>query len=598
MKKKYLLLLLLTVAMSVNTLFAKEVTQAVAESIAKQFHQAVFSTTRGDVSVVCDLVYTGESSVITRIGANSVPFYVFNYTDGFVIVSGDDVTSPILGYSTTGKFIAENMPANLAAWMMQYQNSIEATRKSFTYLSKVAHPAWDNISTIASTTRTTSEKLLTTASWGQDSPYNDLCPTIGSEKTVTGCVATALSIIMKYHTWPTVGTGETFSYDWNGQTLTSTFNTTYDWVNMPNEYTSGGYTADQATAVAKLMYDAGIISQMDYGVDLSSAYSYDAVMGMINYMKYDKGAFLLSKEWFSAKEWMGMLKSEIDNNRPILYSGESESDGGHLFILDGYNNEFFHVNWGWEGYCNGYYLIEKMNPEALDGEGFANGQNAIFGLKPITDNSAYNDVLILSTAVGDEERKGLTTSTTTFVQGVPFSLTIGYVFNYSMRIYNGILKLVHCDKDGAVKDELLGIDFLDKMQRYGGRYTRDVTINQPIAAGDYICLMHRSNDSDTDALIYSVGDVTSKLLIGTATSIQNAMVADNVSVEKDGDNLVVQSEDGIESITIYSTSGVLIDQINCSSRLQVVIGVGYLSKDTYLLKVVTKSGESNQKFVR
>ena len=209
-------------------------------------------------------------------------------------------------------------------------------------------------------------------------PFNKYTP----NNYVTGCVATAGAIVMKHHGYPAKGTGS-HSYTWNGKTLTANFEHDYDWASMPAKYDG---TNDAAfDGVARLMADLGVAVEMQYAKNGSGAYIGNMISALQTYFGYSKLTYLASVDDMEAEAWNAKLRGEIDANRPILYSASDASAGGHSFIIDGYKDESFSVNWGWGGYCNGFYQIGALNPESAGkptGDKYNMGQTAVIGLQP------------------------------------------------------------------------------------------------------------------------------------------------------------------------------------------------------------------------
>ena len=318
------------------------------------------------------LAYTAKSSTI--LGKNS--YYVFNkgVNDGYIIISADDcVHNEVLGYSDNGNFNFEEIPSNIKWWLEQYQREIDFAIKNNLQSTPIIRSYATSVA-----------PLLGGIAWNQGNPYNLLCPTLtnssgNTERTVTGCVATATAQLMRYYKWPVNGTGSN-SYIWeNGdKTLSMDFSqSTYDWDNMTETYNSNSSTAEK-NAVSKLMYDCGISCNMDYGLSEtggSSASALDQVYGLYNFFKYDQGMRFLTRNYYKLANWEALIKNEIDNKRPVLYCGTG-TDGGHAFIIDGYNNNgYFHFNWGWGGNSNGYFVTTALNPGELGIGGGAGGYN-------------------------------------------------------------------------------------------------------------------------------------------------------------------------------------------------------------------------------
>lgn len=294
-------------------------------------------------------------------------YYVFNNdAGGFVIIAGDDAVTPVLGYTSTGSFDAKNLPDGLKDLLKSYERQIAALGDNYVANQTATRAAF------------TGEKLLKTAEWNQNAPFNKYTP----NNYVTGCVATAGAIVMKHHGYPAKGTGS-HSYTWNGKTLSANFEHTYDWASMPAKYDG---TNDAAfDGVARLMADLGVAVEMQYNKDGSGASMEDLLTALKKYFGYSKYARLLAIADLGAEVWNDRLRAEIDANRPILYSAVDSNKGGHSFVIDGYKDESFSVNWGWGGYCDGFYRIGALNPETGGkplGDQYNLSQSAVFSLQP------------------------------------------------------------------------------------------------------------------------------------------------------------------------------------------------------------------------
>lgn len=348
-------LLVLLLALGYSSLQAKRITQWQAQQQAysfwgKQMPQKAKAKSR-----------------VATTASRSDAYYVFNNdAGGFVIIAGDDAVTPVLGYTSTGSFDAENLPDGLKDLLKSYERQIAALGDNYVANQTATRAAF------------TGEKLLKTAEWNQMAPFNKYTP----NNYVTGCVATAGAIVMKHHGYPAKGTGS-HSYTWNGKDLTANFEHDYDWASMPAKY-DGTNDAD-FDGVARLMADLGVAVEMNYAKDGSGSYIGDLVTALQKYYGYSKLSHLMAIEDVGAEAWNGRLREEIDANRPVLYAASDPARGGHAFVIDGYKDESFSVNWGWGGYCDGFYQIGALNPESEGmptGDKYNVGQSAVFGMEP------------------------------------------------------------------------------------------------------------------------------------------------------------------------------------------------------------------------
>ena len=314
------------------------------------------------------------------------PFYVFNDEKGrgFVIVSGDDRTLPILGYADSGALNADSLPVNLRCWLEGYAEQIASLDEGAAATSALT----------AAEEKPAIAPLITTT-WNQSLPYSLMTPTYidesGNESHyVTGCVATALAQVMNYHQWPlncpaipgyTTGTKKIV--------MPELPPTTFKW-NLMKDHYQHQETGASADAVAELMLYVGQANSMNYKQGGSSAYVHLDVMAEL--FSYSKNAWRASREDYSVEEWENLIYNELASNRPVLYEGGSGSSA-HQFVCDGYDGEgFFHINWGWGGGSDGYFVLSLANPDekGIGGgsgtAGYAFGQVAVIGFQPASDN--------------------------------------------------------------------------------------------------------------------------------------------------------------------------------------------------------------------
>ena len=305
-------------------------------------------------------------------------YYIFNHDNGFVITSADDRLPAILGYSDCGKFDINNIPDNFKWWLSEYSREIAG------YLP-TAPEVLPELSTRKSAPRAPIAPLTKTT-WNQGEPYNNDCPLVNGQRSVTGCVATAVAQIMKFHKWPERPVGSNAGVSFSG--------TTYDWNNMIDSYEKGNYSSTQSAAVAKLMRQVGAAVNMQYSPYSSGAYDYDVQIALAKYFGYSPDLTFHWRDYTPMKEWIEIVYAELAEGRPVYYSGSS-SEGGHAFVCDGYSeNDYFHFNWGWGGYEDGYFLLSALNPASggagsYEG-GYNSGQSIITGITPESSVAARN----------------------------------------------------------------------------------------------------------------------------------------------------------------------------------------------------------------
>ncbi|GHV65837.1 hypothetical protein FACS1894199_07640 [Bacteroidia bacterium] len=342
----------------------------------------------------------------------TVPYYVFNVNwnvgknQGFIIVAGDDIATPILGYSDNGLYDENNLPPNFAFWMDCISQEISAAIKNGVPQSAKIKAEWEpylseNKIVLTRAAPYVEGTHLIQTTWGQGAPYNDLCPLVSGTRTLTGCVATAMAQIMNFHQYPTQLSVQIPAYTPTTQSLSIPAispTTNYDWANMQANYT-GSEAGIQKSAVATLMYHCGASVKMDYDVGSSGAVSYEPFYALKNYFDYDEGIKYVFKHTdgkayyisdpknntngfpFEDGDWIKILKAQIDAGLPFLYGGTKQSNGddGHMWVCDGYKTDnTFHFNWGWSGASDGWFATELLSTP----NNYSENQSVIINIKP------------------------------------------------------------------------------------------------------------------------------------------------------------------------------------------------------------------------
>ena len=414
-------------------------------------------------------------------------YYVFNNdAGGFVIIAGDDAVAPVLGYTSTGSFDAENLPDGLKDLLKSYERQIAALGDNYVANQTATRAAF------------TGEKLLKTAEWDQNVPFNKYTPS----NYVTGCVATAGAIVMKHHGYPAKGTGS-HSYTWNGKTLTANFEHTYDWTSMPAKYDG---TNDAAfDGVARLMADLGVAVEMQYNKDGSGAYIGNLVTALQKHFGYSKLSHLMAIEDVGAEAWNGRLRDEIDANRPVLYAASDPTGGGHAFVIDGYKDESFSVNWGWGGYCDGFYQIGALNPESAGkptGDKYNVGQSAVFGMEPSDGTEKVSSMGFL-TNVGRLKVLNMNITDVKMGQnGVIFSAPIG---NTGDQPFNGEVAVALMNAKGEMR-EIVTSSPLTVVNLAAGGYYPSLSFSfvstEDAEPGDYLAIVAKEEGSSEYIELY------------------------------------------------------------------------------------------------
>ena len=602
-----------------NRLLADNVTAEQAHALATDFFKTNVQTRSTAASPQLQLVWDGEDAN-TRSAGNFPAFYVFNSTDqkGFVIIAGDDVVMPVLGYSFTNSFVVDGMPSNLKSWMNGLKEQINEARETGLNTSDVVYEAWSGVSDM-----TTGDvvKQYQTAEWDQESPYNTLCPKIEGTQTVTGCVATAISILMRYHQWPNAGTGTLPAYSYEAlvsgakihQNVSGrTLGHTYAWNDMPLQYDRNSSEISK-NEVATLMYDCGVMAQSQFNIASAGgtgASTLTAVHGLAEYMNYNKSMLCLRREWYSDAEWIQMLENEIMTVGPVLYGGATLSNEGHQFILDGYTTEnYFRVNWGWSGHSNGFFLISALNPDdqgagGSTGGGFIANQDALFGLKPAKGNSNYQTLLgMLAGKTGSgESYSGLMTSETQFNVNTNFTVKCGFFWNLGLIPFSGKVALAIVDKNQNVRELISGTSSIPSMNTYGGMaFTFPCKISLSPQPGDRIVAVYKgTNDADWK-IVRGGPDTTNEIIVKTdPTPIIETEQETRFTVhcDKQQGTVIAHLPENSHTLNVYDVNGCLLRQILSEGKDTIIFSCREYPAGVYILQVITDKGSQQCKFLK
>lgn len=413
--------------------------------------------------------------------AISPAVYVFSSSDnqGFVLVSAKDETRAILGYADRGKFDANNIPENMQFWLQMYADEIgQITSLQSNQLPNqqsvkktVVRRAQEEYSAV--------EPILAGVCWGQMTPYNDMCPIVGGEKAPSGCAATAVGQIMYQHKYPDKGIGsKSYTSNTYQVSLSADFgSTTYDWANMIPDY-SNGYTPTQATAVATLLSHLGVAAEMDYAPGGSATGAYKIFEGLINYFGYDKGITILPKDYLAESEMLTRIAEDLRLGHPVYFRGTTIKDEGHAFVCDGISSEgYLHINWGWDGYSDGYYALSAFNPldQGVGGsnsdEAYTKNVVAYTGIQP-DRGGEYQPCLTVSSMLRQSPKQIHRYDDVEFDMSFVYNLGISNILGtFVYRIYNEQGNLVTTVNDWNYIDVNLSPTYY---------YTEDLTISREL----------------------------------------------------------------------------------------------------------------------
>lgn len=473
--------------------------QGNTECAAKRIQRAIAIDTE---SATVKLAYTQYQSDLT-----SPAVYVFNGEDqsGFVLISASENSRTILGYADQGYFDAANIPDNMRMWLKMYAEEIAYASSLSQQIATHSplHTQYPNI-----------EPLLGETQWGQNKPYNDLCPIVDGKRSVAGCVATALSQIMYKHKYPAKGQGNHSYKLRNGTEVSADFSkATYDWDNMLPQYKGSSYTAEQANAVAELMFHVGVACNMQYSSTASGSSSGIALQGLNRYFGYDAGIIPLPKDYIPENQVLEGIASDLKEGRPVYISAYTTNYEGHAFVCDGMqSNGYIHINWGWTGTADGYFSISALDP-AQQGTGgsaanlaFTVDVCAYANIRPDEGGTAQS--LVTADALTLKSDNAI--KRTSEINYELFILSnVGSGFAQGNFVYN-----IYDQNDQLVHTVTLG-----KINLGSGYYYQTYPLNGKIAstvpAGDYnlIAGIHDTNNTFQPILIQGKGAVKNAITI-------------------------------------------------------------------------------------
>ena len=522
-----------------------------------------------------------EYTQFTKSNENAV--YVFNYTDGgFVLVSAKDESREVLGYCDEGTFNKNDIPTNMQYWLQMYADELASIEKQPVLQAGQVALTRPQKMAAATTEYPSISPLLGNVVWGQGYPYNNKCPQVNGERCVTGCVATALSQIMYVHKYPTTGIGN-YSYTTeSGISASANFGaTTYQWNQMLPNYGSNATTTN-INSVATLMYHVGVASNMEYGVSASGANSLLALNGLCTYFGYDKGITSLLKDFMPEEDILKAVAADLQIGHPIYVSGRTKADEGHAFVCDGMqSNGYLHINWGWNGYCNGYFVLSALNPEQQGTGGSAN-------------NDAFTESVVLYADIqpdkGGEGKPLITvnslkrTSADEVGRNGKVSFSMDYFDNKGTSTALGAVYYIIYDLNGnMVSYAGIGNFELPAGYHYNDPISVSQTIPSNLANGEYELEVAWVNDQGTIQPIYVKNNgrvrfpitVTSNGVAFEAGSSKEMTIMDAINEEQSG---IWQID--LYSENFWSDASSTTDQL---LRLYINSGSAYSLIGSYLL---------------
>lgn len=629
MKKNLTLILMLL--LSIN-LYAERVDKSSAMKVANAM--------LGEVKL---------NEVTTRSYSN---LYIFSNENSFVIISADDRTYPIIGYSYENPFAADAMTSNINYWLDKVNNEIQYVIDNNIEATVEIQNQWQELINGKQMTRgdrAIVEPLITTK-WDQGSPYNEMCP----GGCVTGCGATAMAQVLKYWEWPKVGIGQKNYFENDYGVIRVDFsNTMYDYDNMPDKPTANT-PAEKRKAIATLMYHCGVSIEMDYGIDGSGALPSDMIEAMKTHFGYPNTSYA-SRNNMSDASWTNILKEELNNSRPVLYNGWDVDRMGHSFICDGYNeNGYFHFNWGWGGYSDGYFTITDLNPGSGgigSGSGNYNEDNFILTnvepdytiaeqIKLVIEADVYDPIIHLKWTSGNnvesyniyrtDEDNNTTQIASNLTETVFDDTEIEYEQEYCYVI-KGVIggteskqsneKCTKAKPNTCVAPSNITAEVVKDDPNYNMKYKVTISWDKVSSANNYVVYINGNKFKETNETNIVLGnnkettiDVAVKSLcnnyIESDLSETVTVEINDVSIEEFenrleifpnpvNDKLFINGVAAIEEINIYNITGVKVyHEEGRMNNEKYTIDVNNLQNGMYIIDVKTTNGNIVKRFTK
>ena len=622
------LILVLTIGFFPVWLVAKQVSPETAQQVAKAQIQSrnqlrsaqelnlVFVKTSVNKTVNAPAQASGNAS-------EDILYYVFNTGNkGFVVVSGDDIAKPVLGYSDTGTYDPDNLSPNFVYYLGFLANEIKAAIVQAIPQDEETKAQWEAYLTgnVAALRASDSEQAVAPLldkegiKWGQDTPYNTMCPTDNNGvATVTGCVATAMAQIMRYYKYPSQGKGIISNYTTTTSGLSvsgkNLANSIYDWDNMLARYSGVSYTAAQRDAVATLMYDCGISITTDFCTMAkggSGASIWNAGTAFYTNFSYSQSIVHKERSFYSDTEWNAILKAQIDKKYPVLYGGQDQDNGGHAFVCDGYDDTGnFHFNWGWNGASNdGYFSTSAINPPNTQ-YNFDTDQEILVNIINGSGGTQSSEI-VLDSAV-DSNGKTLDMTLTSDKTQVTYDETINvtalYFLNFGYFSVTGYMGLALYDKNNQFVCSLGKYPSLSTFKPgEGSGISGTTSVPSSVPPGNYLIkpvwvttssdiIPVRVNNS-VELPLTVVGNTALEPVIPTESIAEKV----NVSELNGTIQIVAGATNPIKEVAVYSLQGALMYEANDVNSITHTINRNW-SRGVYIVKVVSEKNTDNVKLI-
>lgn len=506
----------------------------------------------------------GEASVEAVSQDNAPIYYIVRFEKGgWALISAEDTVDPLLGYSLDSEYVSDNQPAWVKGWLREYSDQIKEVRQ---LPVRERHYRWAG----DVVTRAADDKVapLVTVNWNQDQPYNAMCPQVSGGpggRALVGCVAVAMGQALSVVRYPVRGHGtKTYNSRVAGRLSVNFDNEAdYDW----DAILSG---ANNYSEVARLLYHCGVLIDMDYGAEASGAIT-DNIPGYFqNYYGFPESCVCYTRDDYPGGDdaWHVLLQSELKRGRCVIYAGNEGGQNGHCFNLDGWDGfTGYHINWGWGGYNNGYYTLDKLG-DGVQGS-YPDYHRAVVGVAPKSE-TPY-DIQLSTTRVRIGTAAGTAVADVTVLSDVSnaeydFELTTGEV--------NPITKLPIAS-NYEIRDNKL--------------YTRATVSNATSFRNLIIKAIHKTSGNS-----YSKSFVMNLVEAGAVDEVlANGVKLYPVPAEE---VLNLETPDAEGQYAIYNVAGMLMQQgevTDCVTTLD----VSGLSRGSYMLRYATAQGVVVKPFI-
>ena len=407
MKKSFLFTMLALVAFNVQ-LMAEPVTLEKAQDQAREFLESI--------GAQVDALYLVEApSKITPSRDEAVYYYLFNIgaDNGFIIISGDDRTQPVLAYSEEGNVSPEDISKTMQPFLNSYKDEMD--KMEMLPEDAFAGPSPKHVQSPSFSPVTP----MVTSHWAQASPYYNSTPEIGGVHCQAGCLAVAAAqIVYSFRSRMPSKLAVTIpAYTTAKKKLSMSAvdkGTSFHWDRMVDDLKTASST--QIDAVADFLLYVGKAMTSDYNTDATSAKLSSFPTALTTYFGFSSEIRQVKRASYTLSRWKEILVNELCANRPVLIYAENPSQSGHAFVCDGFDGgEMFHINWG-HGRGDGYFLLSTLTLlQPNDEEAFLAAEHsftrnmiAYIGIQPKQGYVAGEEDLTLYSTINS-----VTTSTNT-----------------------------------------------------------------------------------------------------------------------------------------------------------------------------------------